>query len=94
MASNVNGDENDRNHKKSDLYGQLEVILKSRNKVIRNKELSLPGALVDDETDLSHILDDIPRADPHKSLFDNHKVVTDLVQNISQIKQQSGNIEC
>lgn len=92
MTSNENEDEIDQTHQKLDLYSQLEVKLKARNKIIRNKELDIPCVLIDN-SNLSDILDEIPRVNLHKRLQDNSKDISALIENVRQTKRTSGNGE-
>lgn len=79
------------NYNKLDIYSQLEVKLKARNKITCRREILLPCAHIE-ETDLSDILDadNVPPIIPNRHLQDNAQSVNLLMENIRKLKRTSG----
>lgn len=79
-------------HETEDVRCELEVLLKSRNKIMCNKEVDLPCAFIDD-IDLSDVLDEnsIHQVQPHRHLQDNANSVNTMIENINKLKHISGN---
>lgn len=96
MVSNESDDEKKEilSSQELDIYNNLEVILKARNKIICRKEISLPCATTDD-TDYMDICDDevVSQVQPNRHLQDNEQSIKSLIGNIKKLKNISGIIE-
>lgn len=95
MTSNNSNDENVKklNCQEMDMYNNLEVMLKARNKIICRKEIALPCAIADDIDSLDIWDDNVSQVQPHKHLEDNEKLVNSFMGNINKLKQMSGIIK-
>lgn len=80
------------NSQELDIYNNLEVILKARNKIICRKEITLPCVTTDD-TDYLDILDDdefVQQVPPNNHLQCNEQSIKMLRENIRKLKNISG----